>query len=1132
MAKQCFSLCTNLATLLIQSADPTQQHRNQLFSTIAFRQQQQLNNWPNINRQHQSSPKHQANDINTRQHNQANIKEANSSLLISNQLQVKQSCKNQQSANVSSSEADFNSEPTLDDKIRCLIVGNTDNEAKAKLCNSSNQLDNNMIYQQCTNLNSKSGNVTQTAWNMARKQSVSSGLISLDQHNTQKQQKEQQQLTGSSAPTNECSNQQPDLVNRIYVNEYNSPTGVMGNKQHRQYQINAVQSNTANSNQNSCTKVNGSSEHNNMHRKSDCQLIVDLTTPRVLARTQTTLLSANDLTNNQLVNSEQKNSLSVNQVGLPHILDHNGDNNSSTMPSKSTYDELKEQRQPLCDVKQLKNSRELLDKTEQGQSTGERSAPYYYSDLKSEDQRLALLNIVQQKSLSPPPQLLSRSTDQSSTRLALKSATLHSTQARLSSESLTQRQQRQLKANHDKNALKKLGKGEFSSTSSIAKDIDDLFCGLPDKTPLKDRESKISAVQSMLALNSGSNNNDVINIDSSRLSSFQTTSDSVSSGYCSSELKSKNFGRSKSLDNINQTNSLIEQSPNTELLNIEKSRNPVYENIRRSDKLMSALHNSTTCLSTSGNRECRKTKYVQDKVLEGSSDSILGSSLDGSDSSLDIIEEMKMSPSIDSSLTDITQLIEQLKTNHSKITEEYKSTLVNISKTINAKNSQLNGNPKSERLARRLQLLEMRSKKCESRSKNQLALIQMMEKVLRQSRMRALSCSDGKQLQQLNRFDSHSNNCMISEPQSISQRDQLCSSPCLSFDYQKHQKSDSLSTEAFPNARKQERASPLSNNLSGNSKSLGGKNQSSTRVDEKSGLTKGKQSVIKAIVTEGKNPIAAASTTKFVTSNSTSKTPKVDSKQQLTLSLSTLHQQSLQNSAKNLNPFVTQSKKATNGVVNEKKSLNAGLRSNNPFCRGGSVNGDADDSASSSTASSSIENEVQLNPIDNSPDLMGRDDEDFIEFLSADGSNHAHRSQFGGSQFSASDFNTSSNSESSASGAGAEPFNATQTSMISKNKQHYLKNGLITTGILKNSKINRSNECRTIENNNNSGKSNNKINVACTDARGDDIDGNSAITKSTDSNKFNNVLGNVIDVDVCPMNNQCSPVNNQASCSN
>lgn len=58
---------------------------------------------------------------------------------------------------------------------------------------------------------------------------------------------------------------------------------------------------------------------------------------------------------------------------------------------------------------------------------GERpSAPYYYSDLKSEDQQRALLEIQQKKSLSPPPQLLSRSLGQNklnnSTRLMPKSA--------------------------------------------------------------------------------------------------------------------------------------------------------------------------------------------------------------------------------------------------------------------------------------------------------------------------------------------------------------------------------------------------------------------------------------------------------------------------------------------------------------------------------------------------------------------------------------------------------------------------------------------------------------------------------------------------------------------------------------
>ncbi|KAG9509460.1 hypothetical protein GZH46_02020, partial [Fragariocoptes setiger] len=56
--------------------------------------------------------------------------------------------------------------------------------------------------------------------------------------------------------------------------------------------------------------------------------------------------------------------------------------------------------------------------------TEERSAPYYYSDLKSKEQQKALLDIEQRKSLSPPPQLLSRGQNKlnNSTRLVAKSA--------------------------------------------------------------------------------------------------------------------------------------------------------------------------------------------------------------------------------------------------------------------------------------------------------------------------------------------------------------------------------------------------------------------------------------------------------------------------------------------------------------------------------------------------------------------------------------------------------------------------------------------------------------------------------------------------------------------------------------
>lgn len=1065
----------------------------------------------------------QLNDLNNRHHQnstQARVNITPINNVFSNNVKISRQLQSD-NQHGTKQEDGFN-KTSLDDKIKHLLISKDDEQAQ--ICSNGNNsiavrgsgnsgvLDNNLIYQQSSiNGSSNNGSVLFRAAQEPLTKHQQQPEISLDKlsnktlsvkhdsgannevfNNGQKSQFALHKSPSSGQLANihnanqhkfyntDADNHLQTSTNRIYLNE---SIQKMGNRQQGQYNL-KINNNQLESPTRFQQVVAGVGESSRKNEIANSHLIVDLTTPRVLAKTQTTLLPAT--TNQSEVN--HSTTWSLNQVGLPQPLTRSNATNLSKQNSTLAFSE----------------SSSISKQDSQADSQIlERSAPYYYSDLKSEEQRKALLSIVQQKSLSPPPQLLSRSTDQSNTRLALKSATLHPQHARMLSENLAKQHQRLNRNDKSKYA----SVNDFSSASrNISKNIDKLF-----DSPIQSNitEQKLNGVQSMLVLNDST--------DSSHLSSFQTNSESISSGYCSSELRNKNFSKSKSLENISQR-SLDDRLD--ELHKLNGSPNPVYENICRSDRLISAMNNSTTCLSTTsasrlGQRRASNFVDNNDNKLDSSMDSILGSSLDdASDSSLDMIDQIKITPN-ENSLTDINQLIEQLKSNHSKLTEEYKSTLIRISNTINTRNRQ----EKSEKSAKRLQLLELKSKKCESRSRKQLDLIHMLEKLLQKHSNNKKPVQDNLQDKQLVLV---SENCILSSINSSepsASRDQLCSSPCLSFDYRQEDVKQGTSGDGGNNIVKTtQRQNQASQNGSSTTTTTSGQSSSSERPN-----------VIKAIVTEAKS----AGKLEMTEVKESSELSRLVNGAQV--SLSTRHQLNLQSGSNKL------LSKKTSRTVDQKicdiESRNDKTTGrNNPFSDhsdGGcnsSVNNGLGKESSSSVTNGWDKMQTKQGGIIMNNDFM-RDDEDFIEFLTNDGS--SYRSKFDASQFSASDFNTSTSaSESSTSGPCNDSLNSTP--VISSPSRHLFTNGTnttttttattttvttTTTGILKNKNgsKNNGNNGKDVKRSGNSGNNNNN-----------NIDA-SEISEEKNS-RFNNVLGNVIDVDVCPINSlsQCSPVNNRA----
>lgn len=404
----------------------------------------------------------------TRNNMPTNSNIANNVNIISRQSQG-----NNDNSNNTKHDDSFNKPSSLDDKIRQLLISSKDSEVEAKIGDSNNlisvvgaaptnnnnnstrNIDNNEIYQHSSGNNNgnniSSSRIThklqsrhQQAPDTMSDRLLNNALALQDDGINESLINEQGpfrsmqkstsigQLTNihisnpqnfsnsnsyNSSNVNELDNNH-HLTNRIYVNE---SIQKMGNKQHGHYQVKINSNHQLESPRKYQQQVvkDESSHSLKPNELQNSQLIVDLTTPRVLAKTQTTLLPTTN-------NNQQTTNWSINQVGLPQPVPQRNGNIS----------------------KQLNNLPVLADKTNQDTATHkfvndftsnntnnkdnkaqifERSAPYYYSDLKSEEQRKALLSIVQQKSLSPPPKLLSRSTDQSSTRLALKSATFQPT---------------------------------------------------------------------------------------------------------------------------------------------------------------------------------------------------------------------------------------------------------------------------------------------------------------------------------------------------------------------------------------------------------------------------------------------------------------------------------------------------------------------------------------------------------------------------------------------------------------------------------------------------------------------------------------------------------------------------------
>lgn len=713
------------------------------------------------------------------------------------------------------------------------------------------------------------------------------------------------------------------------------------------------------------------------------------------------------------------------------------------------------------------------------EAAGNFSAPYYYSDLKSEEQQRALLNIVQQKSLSPPPQLLSRSIDQNNTRLAPKSATMHASQARMLSESLAASQRRL----QPKNLLQQQDSSKstnniptVSSNTNINRNIDKLFESPVDPRLEQQQQQQklvgsrpLQSVQSMLALNANEQECSAMSrVQSSDQNQIESLSNS--SGYCSDAWK-RAVSKSRSLENISQQqqqSQAIDPSVDKSTSAQDKLKrygNPVYENIRRSDKLLSAINNSTTCLSTSStrNRKARSNlTHVKPQPTSGSDsmDSILGSSFDDeddddddddsdetnpadidSDTSATGIDFIKLSPTT----ADMSELIEQLKSNHAKLTDEYKSTLAKISKIMTRKDS--SGKRKvSEKLAGRLLRLENKSKKCESRSKNQLALIQMMEKAIRQT-TRLESGSSEAMKPETAQEGSPVAAGDSSPPKSSSPKDGAAScadtSLCTSIDYQNLRQSGSKVEPPPPPPPPVFEA----------------------------------QNVIKAIVTEA---TSAEVPKKYVAEFELEKKSTNDS-----VSLSTRHQQEKKQDSKQLDaaespePLINGQSVGQRIQSIESKVKRGTTTSKNPFKT------DKPDSPCSSPSKSNKE----------SRGAFYDDEDDFIEFMST-GSNSTHgRSQFESSQFSASDFNNSSSSGSTSESSHSGSVTTDSLDISSSSKA-------------KNTETDKSSAAkRRQSNNNNHGEDNNHKT-------------GSNKNEKTKSNKFKNVLGNVIDVDVYPSDHQ------------
>lgn len=1139
-----------------------------VYSATALRQQrhqQRINFWPGL----QASPNNNFNyNSQQQQIRPINPIETNSVLSNTNRKPVRQSPQHNNDNLALESSDGFSSKPSLDDKIRHLLIsgdsalidgstraddsvnaGNVTHQPHSSTSNLSSQAARAASIKQQAALPSSSTDQQLPNGNFAYKNSedaVPNGCENKSSPAQRLQQQQAQPLVNQNKDTNYSvvTSAVPDyLTNRIYINDSIGPPK-MGNRQQRQYQV---------TNHNIKQQLDSPLEQNNNSPRSkndqisrSSQLIVDLTTPRVLAKTQTTLLATPTNNQNQqsIIQTRDTTSVwptSINQVGLPvqdSVSISNRGNNLTNEPITPIDSHTTANRSDdVSTFSQSFNSQLSFNQSEADKkltSNFERTAPYYYSDLKSEEQRQALLSIVQQKSLSPPPKLLSRSTDQSSTRLALKSATLHAGQARVLSENLLAKQQQRQIGLRSKNGQTQVGiglAGDFSSVCNISKNIDKLF---DSPTEVANRDNERMRVQSMLTLNEDCLKNDVSNQDS-----IQTNSESISSGYYSGDLqKNKNLvtSKSKSLENLSQNDRKATGMDSENSVTIkQKLRVPVYENIRCTDKLLSAINNSTTCLSTANSasraNKHRSTGSETKNHLEDSTDSIFGSeSLDDedfddgdeSDSSLDIIDEIKISSSSSDQLSDISQLIEQLKNNHSKLSEEYRSTLLRISKIINSNNSRTadGSHLRNGKLAKRLQSLKQKSRKCETRSKNQLALIQMMEKVLKQSKLRAT-----------NSISTTSSDIDLA--------------------------ADNL---VKTNAKGRDLIGSSENDLQ---KRLVIRPDSVQKVEQNKVVLEQVPPVIKAIVTESKQAVKSdlrdatgvlnCAIEKVSSSNRNQDqqqqknydcSPAVDDKKQATTadgsSLSPPGAGHLRNSSIGGGAVSKKISNIEQMKFNETTSRNTNNLNNNKT----RLNDDTGSSTDDSSSTFSDENEtlgVERSRAKNAPvssQFIGnkletnkkglsalksfmRDEEDFIEFLSTGGS--SHRSQFGASQFSASDFNTSNSESSQSVGCRDSPMSA---ELFANENSAKMNN----TGILKKNRINGCDQNR-IKQGDNDGSENN--NVKSKDIS-DSITTTPVITNSNNGNsgKFNNVLGNVIDVDVCSLNNlsRYSPVNNPASC--
>lgn len=979
-------------------ADPVQSRSSQLVQAPPVTHKPAETNWVN----HSATPNCYTR-FNTYQPHKNNLNNKANSAYVNNSKLVRQSYAD------NSAQKDHNFKSSLDDKIRCLMIG----KDTVTSVDSSNRVTKDDSRNSHANSSSNATSIPPWKSNqhLVHDELLSNRFVALKHGGSP-------QSTNTSILEHKISDSSP---NSIFMNDFQSAT--MGNKHQRQYQVNIEDNSSSPS---SIRQRTSGEVRHKLESGANSHLIVDLTTPRVLTKTQTTLLSNGYPSEVQ----QMRDSWSMNQVGLPQ----------PTTNQLSVFNNVRHSKPGDMSNKIDSKVEEISD--DQSSKMSDRTAPYYYSDLKSEKQRQALLNIVQQKSLSPPPQLLSRSTDQSSTRLAPKSST--SGQAKLLGENVMHHQLRQA------GSTKHVIANEFSSVMNISKNIDKLF----DSPTQVDQRTSVA--QSMFALNDATN--------PSRFSSSKNASESISSDYHSGDLKGRyTYCKSKSLENICQKSGCeIVASAN-------KLSNPVYENIRCSDKLMNAINDSTTCFSSL--RTAKKSSYSNGNNSDESMDSIIGSSLDESDSSLDFIDEIKISPT-DNHLQDISQLIEQFRCNYTKLNEKYKSTLLRISKT---KHRQIAGDTKSEKLARRLQLLESKSKKCEARSKNQLALIQMMEKVLKQSEVRVSNSA----LSNESLTSSTIGNLSAKLDNTRSDgRDRSRLSPLRAPANESVPAKLAQGKEPIVSGRREEAVYPVL---------LESRSKESLRPIYS-------HNVIKATVTETENtPIISE-----VIDNSKSIHEK-DSR--------------LYRGDKELSSTFSkeQARAVAKSTTNVEKWNKSGDESHS--------NPEIDEDESSS--GSSIEKEIVRSSHDitssrnqdgsesNDSQFM-RDDDDFIEFLATDGS--SQRSQFEASQFSVSDFNTStSTSDSSNSGTGNDSLSC--SSITSHSTKHRYKNVDLKPGasILKYARRDK-NGAKGVTNGT--------------------TDSCNRQNSSDENGKFNSVLGNVIDVDVCPMNglSQSSPVDNRASC--